>query len=112
MRNLELKCRYPDLNRAASLAGDLGAELHGRLAQADTYFAITPGRLKLRHIRSEAGECYELIHYHRPNRLAPKASEYERLPIADGPRTLAFFTRALGVLVRVATSALSTSWIT
>jgi len=101
MQNLEIKCRYPDLDRAACLASELGADLHGRLAQIDTYFPIRPGRLKLRHIRSGAEECYELIHYRRPNRLTPKASEYERLPIADGPRTRAFFTASLGVLVCV-----------
>ena len=101
MQNLELKCRYPDLDRAAHLALGLGATLHGRLSQTDTYFRISPGRLKLRHIRSDAAECYELIHYHRPDCLTAKASNYERLPVADGPGTLAFFTAALGVLVRV-----------
>ncbi len=101
MQNLEIKCRYPDLDRAAHLAVGLGALLHGRLSQTDTYFRINPGRLKLRHIRSDAAECYELIHYHRPDCLDPKASHYERLPVTNGPGTLAFFTAALGVLVRV-----------
>ena len=68
MQNLEIKCRYADHDRAARLARDLGADLHGRLAQTDTYFHIRPGRLKLRHTRSGPIERYELIHYRRWNR--------------------------------------------
>jgi adenylate cyclase class IV len=101
MQNLEIKCRYPDHNRGARLARDLGADLHGRLTQTDTYFKIRPGRLKLRHTRCGPVERYELIHYRRWNRPSARTSDYELLPIADGPRTLAFFTAALGVLVRV-----------
>ena len=101
MQNLEIKCRYPDHDRGARLARDLGADLHGRLAQTDTYFRIRPGRLKLRHTRSGPVERYELIHYRRWNRPAARTSQYELLPIADGPRALDFFTAALGVLVRV-----------
>src|SRR5262249_55950243 len=35
------------------------------------------------------------------NRPTAKTSNYELLPITDGPRTLEFFAAALGVLVRV-----------
>jgi adenylate cyclase class IV len=101
MQNVEIKCRYPDYERGARLARDLGADLHGRLAQTDTYFRIRPGRLKLRHTRSGPVERYELIHYRRWNRPTAKTSDYQLLPVADGPRTLEFFSAALGVLVRV-----------
>ncbi|HKI35466.1 MAG TPA: class IV adenylate cyclase [Gemmataceae bacterium] len=101
MQNLEIKCRYADHDRGARLARDLGADLHGRLAQTDTYFNIRPGRLKLRHTRSGPVERCELIYYRRWNRPTAKTSDYELLPIADGPRTLDFFAAALGVLVRV-----------
>ncbi len=101
MQNLEIKARYADHERGARLARELGADLHGRLTQTDTYFNIRPGRLKLRHTRVGPVERYELIHYRRWNRLSAKTSDYELLPIADGPRTLDFFAAALGVLVRV-----------
>ena len=101
MQNLEIKCRYADHDRGARLARDLGADLHGRLAQTDTYFRIRPGRLKLRHTRCGPVERYELIHYRRWNRPTAKTSDYQLLPVADGPRTLEFFSAALGVKVRV-----------
>jgi adenylate cyclase class IV len=101
MQNVELKCRFPDQRHAARLARDVGADLSARLAQTDTYFRISPGRLKLRHTRCGGGQNYELIHYRRPDRLAARTSNYERLPIPDGPRTLDFFAAAMGVLVRV-----------
>jgi adenylate cyclase class IV len=101
LQNVEIKARFDDHERGARLARDLGADLHGRLAQADTYFNIRPGRLKLRHTRAGPVERYELIHYRRWNRPGAKTSNYELLPVTDGPRTLDFFTAALGVLVRV-----------
>jgi adenylate cyclase class IV len=101
MQNVEIKCRYPDHERGARLARDLGADLQGQLTQTDTYFNIQPGRLKLRHTRSGPVERYELIHYRRWNRPTAKTSDYQLLPVADGPRTLEFFSAALGVKVRV-----------
>ncbi len=101
MQNLEIKARYADPERGGRLARELGAAPHGRLAQTDTYFNIRPGRLKLRHTRAGPIERYELIHYRRWDRLSAKTSDYQLLPIADGPRTLDFFAAALGVLVRV-----------
>jgi adenylate cyclase class IV len=101
MQNLEIKARYADHDRGARLAREAGADLHGQLAQTDTYFNIRPGRLKLRHTRVGPVERYELIHYRRWNRPAARISDYQLLPVADGPRALDFFTAALGVLVRV-----------
>ncbi len=101
MQNIEIKCRYPDHERGARLARDLGAGLHGHLSQTDTYFNIQPGRLKLRHTRSGPVERYELIHYRRWNRPTATVSDFQLLPVADGPRALEFFSAALGVKVRV-----------
>jgi adenylate cyclase class IV len=101
MQNLELKCRFADHDRGVRLARDLGADLHGRLLQTDTYFNVRPGRLKLRHTRSGPVERYELIFYRRWNRPTAKISDYELLPIADGPSTRDFFAASLGVLVQV-----------
>src|SRR5262245_725122 len=101
MQNVEIKCRYPDHDRGARLARGLGADLPGRLSQTDTYFNLHPGRLKLRHTRAGPVERYELIHYRRWNRPTAKTSDYQLLPVADGPRTLDFFSAALGVKVVV-----------
>lgn len=109
MRNLEIKCSYPDQRRAARLAREqLGAAYLGRLVQTDTYFPIRPGRLKLRHEQQAAPHRnatpesrFTLIHYRRPDRRSPKCSAYHLLAVDDGPRMLAFFTAALGVQGRV-----------
>jgi adenylate cyclase class IV len=107
MQNIEIKCRYEDLALAERLARDeVGAARHGRLEQTDTYFNIRPGRLKLRHTRGDEPERFELIFYRRWNRPAAMTSDYQILPVADGPRTLDFFRDALGVKVEVKKSRL------
>jgi len=48
MRNLEIKTRYDDLDLARQLALSLGAKDGGVSQDADTYFRVQYGRLKLR----------------------------------------------------------------
>jgi adenylate cyclase, class 2 len=107
-RNLELKCRYPNHRLAESVALDtLRARYQGRLLQTDTYFNFPPGRLKLREERFECPDGVseathaELIHYSRRDEQTAKVSTYQRLPVNDRRRVRAFFSRALGILVRV-----------
>jgi adenylate cyclase class IV len=97
-RNIEIKARIDGvealLPQARALA-DGDAEL---ILQDDLFFAVASGRLKLRRF---ADGSAELIHYHRPDRSAAKASDYVRVPTPD-PDTLAeALTRANGVLGRV-----------
>ena len=47
-RNLEIKARDPDPAGSLERAIALGAEDRGEIAQRDTYFGRTAGRLKLR----------------------------------------------------------------
>src|SRR5687767_8766334 len=102
MQNLEIKCRYEDHRRAERLAREaLGATRTEELRQTDTYFAVPAGRLKLRRIREGAADRYELIFYRRADRASARASTYEILDVAEGPQTLKFLARALGVKVRV-----------
>jgi predicted adenylyl cyclase CyaB len=102
MKNLEIKCRFPDHRRGQRIAlDDLGAYHFGVIHQTDTYFPVTHGRLKLRHDRTEKGEHFELIAYDRPNGSATRVSDYQRLPLPDGPAALRVLDRTLGILVRV-----------
>jgi adenylate cyclase class 2 len=107
MHNLEIKCRYADHRAARRHALRDGAIDSATLAQTDTYFNVASGRLKLRHNSLLAGgkstreESHELIFYRRPNVYSPKASNYERLPLIDGPRALRFFTEGFGLRVCV-----------
>src|SRR5262249_41572630 len=48
MRNLELKARYPDLERGEAIAQSIGAEFGCAVHQRDTYYNAPTGRLKLR----------------------------------------------------------------
>lgn len=102
MKNLEVKCRYPDHRRAARLAHEqLDARLFCRIQQTDTYLAAPHGRLKLCHDRCGAGESWELIAYQRPNQTSPRTSSYKRVPLSDGPALREVLAGALGVLVCV-----------
>jgi adenylate cyclase class IV len=76
MRNLEFKAelRHPAAARQQCRA--LGAERLGRVAQIDTYFKLTDGRLKR---REAPGEPVEWIYYHRPDVASPRVSDYSIL---------------------------------
>jgi adenylate cyclase class IV len=109
VRNLEIKCYYPDLKQAERIALDgVRANYAGCLKQTDVYFNIDHGRLKLRHNRRATDQkpgafisrC-ELIFYQRPDKTSARTSVYEILPIANGPLAELFFTRVWGVKARV-----------
>src|SRR3954468_15128776 len=72
-RNVEIKARCEDLDRARGLAIAHGARSEGILIQIDTYFHVASGRLKL---RESQGQPSELIFYHRPDVSDAKQSEY------------------------------------
>jgi adenylate cyclase class 2 len=79
-RNLELKARYPDLDRARAAVRTLGAAFDRAMQQVDTYFRVTHGRLKLREIDRQRAE---LIYYDRPDSIAYRGSEYIVVPVPD-----------------------------
>jgi adenylate cyclase, class 2 len=97
-RNVELKARLHDLAAARRLAAALSGGPPQILRQVDTYFRCAQGRLKLREF--DEGQS-ELIAYVRPNELAPRASEYRLVPVADAAALCAALTETLGILIVV-----------
>ena len=73
MQNLEFKAELRDLALARIIIVRLGAVHAGTLEQTDTYYRVPSGRLKRRETVSEPTEY---IFYHRPDRLAPKISQF------------------------------------
>jgi predicted adenylyl cyclase CyaB len=101
MKNLELKAVAGDLERLRGVLRPLGATRQPRpLDQVDWYFLTRRGRLKLRQRKGEKGA--ELICYLRPDVRAARASEYQKLPVADaaGMRRLLGAMFEPGVCVR------------
>ncbi|MCB0534519.1 MAG: class IV adenylate cyclase [Lewinellaceae bacterium] len=97
--NIELKARtnrQPEIRRWLR---ENNADFRGLDEQTDTYFQLPEGRgrLKLRQGTIENN----LIHYHRSNDPAARASEVCLAPVADPEALLSCLTLALGVLVQV-----------
>ncbi|XP_051629705.1 LOW QUALITY PROTEIN: uncharacterized protein LOC127463821 [Manacus candei] len=65
------------------------------LVQADTFFRVPRGRLKLRRTQDGRGE---LIFYERPDTAGPKLSSFTITPTADPDGLEAVLAQALGVL--------------
>ena len=99
MRNLEIKTRYDDLDLARELALSLGAKDGGVSQDADTYFRVQHGRLKLR--QAAGGSHGTLIYYDRPNRVESRYSEYRLATVDKARETEALLDAALGTLVMV-----------
>ncbi len=97
-RNVEIKARVADIValqvRAQALA-NAGPEL---IAQDDTFFACTQGRLKLRDFGDGSGE---LIHYERADDTGPKTSRYVRAATSQPDALREALARAYGVIGRV-----------
>ena len=73
MRNIELKARLKDRERALQVCRNLRAASQGDIRQVDTYFHVPEGRIKLRE--SDPGEDY-LVFYRRPDVAGPKGCDY------------------------------------
>jgi predicted adenylyl cyclase CyaB len=97
-RNIEIKARVASIAALLPLArtlADHGPEL---IAQDDTFFACSTGRLKLRVFADVQGE---LIAYARPDTHGPKTSDYTITPVPDSDAMRRTLARALGVTGRV-----------
>jgi adenylate cyclase class 2 len=99
MRNLEIKTRYDDLDIARRLAWSLGADDMGVSQEADTYFRVQQGRLKLR--QAEGDSHGTLIHYDRPDQVESRYSEYRLAKVGEAREIKALLAAALGTLVTV-----------
>lgn len=73
VQNLEFKAELRDLSLARTIVVRLGAVHAGTFEQTDTYYRVPSGRLKK---RETVGEPTEFIFYNRPDRLAPKISQF------------------------------------
>ena len=98
-RNIEIKARLTEdieavLPRAEALSGAPAQVLQ----QDDSFFQVPHGRLKL---RAFADGSAELIHYHRADTQAAKASDYVRTPVADADGLREALVRACGSAGRV-----------
>lgn len=74
--NIEIKARCADPERVRSLLREANARVAGTDQQADTYFHVPAGRLKLREGNIENS----LIFYRRPNQVGPKTSDVVLVP--------------------------------
>ena len=97
-RNIEIKARAPDLAQTEMRAHALADEGPFDLAQDDTFFVCTRGRLKLRELATDQGE---LIFYRRADVPGPKLSEYTMVATGAPAQLRALLTEAFGVLGRV-----------
>ncbi len=102
-RNIEVKLRVANRDALLPLAQALCAEGPQHIAQDDTFFHARQGRLKLRQFVDGRAE---LIHYHRDNTAAAKASDYVRVPAPDPAALREALARGCGVAGRVRKSRL------
>ena len=104
-RNVELKCRCPDLAAAREAAGRLVPVPRdlGVMRQVDTYYPVSHGRLKLRQITPDHGPGRaELIWYDRADAAVTRGSDYRLTPVTHPAELHASLTAALGVRGTVA----------
>ena len=80
MKNLELKVNYPDFDKAKKVCKTINAKYSGVLNQADIFYNLKKGRLKLRNINNKR---FEIIYYSRSNSKTEKISEYEIIRLRD-----------------------------
>lgn len=96
--NIEVKARARNPQRQQALAAALATSPPEILNQADTFFCVPDGRLKLRQFTEQRGE---LIFYQRPDLPGPKTSTYS-ISRTDEPTVLqAMLAAALGVVGEV-----------
>jgi predicted adenylyl cyclase CyaB len=94
LRNIELKARLDNWDRAREIAQQIATAYPGVERQVDTYFNCPQGRLKLREIE---GRMAQLIWYSRADQSNPKPSDYYLAPVADPKKIKAILSSAFGV---------------
>jgi predicted adenylyl cyclase CyaB len=92
--NIEIKARARDFSGIRSRAEALADTPVEVIAQEDTFFAVSQGRLKLRIRNADAAQ---LIYYERPDQGGPKRSDYQIFETEDPDRLKLTLSRALGI---------------
>jgi len=95
--NFEFKARLRDEKRARAVLKQLGARLVGTDHQADTYFQVPSGRLKVREGRIENA----LIYYRRSNTPRARRATVDMMLLPRRNSLRAILAAALGVRVVV-----------
>ncbi|MEW5981942.1 MAG: class IV adenylate cyclase [Acidobacteriota bacterium] len=93
-RNLEIKARVADLGAVRPVVSSLTRAPAVVMEQADTFFVVPNGRLKIRMFPDGSGE---LIAYERPNRAEPTESVYWHVPCARAGDLVAVLAAVLPV---------------
>ncbi len=96
-QTVEIKARCRDLPHAQNLIQGWGAKLLGRETQADTFYNVPSGRLKLRVSSAEK----LLIGYDRPDQPGPKHCVVDLFPVEHPEMLDAVLTARLGVRITV-----------
>lgn len=92
--NIEIKARVADFDRLRGRAEALSDGPVEVIPQADTFFRIEKGRLKLRELGPARAQ---LVYYERPNQDGPKRSDYHIYETRDFEDLKLTLTLALGV---------------
>jgi predicted adenylyl cyclase CyaB len=95
--NVEIKARTSNAIGIRKILQDNNADFRGIDHQTDTYFNVPNGRLKLRQGNIEN----TLIQYERANFAGPKTSNFNVMPVADGPALKEILKDSLGIKVVV-----------
>lgn len=97
-RNVEIKARVGDLAALEAAVARLAGHGPTVIAQDDSFFHCTRGRLKLRQF---ADGSAELIAYERADTAGPKLSTYQRVPVTDPAALRAALAASCGIRGRV-----------
>lgn len=95
--NIEIKARTTNTDKIRHFLKRENAEYKGTDLQTDTYFNSSTGRLKLREGNIENA----LIFYDRANISGIKQSDFDLMPVQEGPRLKLILTKAMGIKVIV-----------
>ena len=97
-RNVEIKARAGSVPELTARVVRMAAGGPTEIAQDDTFFRCTEGRLKLRAFSDGAGQ---LIFYKRPDTEGPKTSSYRIAPVKDADAMRETLAQALRQAGRV-----------
>lgn len=92
--NVEIKAKVRDFPALVARAEQLSGQPAQVIAQVDTFFHTSTGRLKLRELGDGVAQ---LIYYERPDQEGPKRSDYHLFETRDPEPLKSVLTRALGV---------------
>ncbi len=95
--NVEIKARTNNTDSIRNYLLTNKAEFRGTDEQADTYFQVPNGRLKLREGNIENN----LIFYERTNQAGPKSSHFNLVKVDDAKGLKEVLTKSIGVKVVV-----------